>query len=171
MRIKINDEESYEIAINDEYSFPEFIQLLGKLVKVSKIISTETEETPKKVNSLPSSVQKTRSKQRGKARIKWNRELAIKALKIHYHSTKSEKEAFASSLNVPNWNYLLKATSALRRRFDISPQEIGLSFFPKHHNTKKEEVNISNTPSNQSPQPPLELQKKEETEEEKEIIW
>jgi len=184
MKIKINEQETYEIVIDNgkEYTFEEFLQLIGKLVKISKIISTDTplpltKNDPTKMESVKPQEGLFKKKQRGKARIQWNRDLAVEAVKTHYHATKEEKEAFAQSQNVPDWNYLLKAMSILKRRFNITPSEVGMTAFPIHHLTeralkKKNILEGYGTPS-QTPQPPLELKEDNDKDEEKEkkIEW
>jgi len=38
MKIKLDENEVYEIAIEDEYTLQEFLQLLGRLVKISQAL-------------------------------------------------------------------------------------------------------------------------------------
>jgi len=77
---------------------------------------------------------KYKKRSRRKALITWNdRNEVIKALKLHYSGTKTQKSKYADSKNVPDWNYISKSLTGLRRRFNIRPKEVGLNRFPTTH--------------------------------------
>ncbi len=38
MKIKINDNEFYEINLNEEYTLEEFLKLLERFVKISQVL-------------------------------------------------------------------------------------------------------------------------------------
>jgi hypothetical protein len=99
--------------------------------------------------------------------VKWDkREDAIKVMKTHYFGTKQEKESLANQKGAPSWNYIVKSIHNLKKRYNIRPQEIGLSEFPTRKNRVKKKV--EETPKffkAPTPNPPLELHRKIEKEE------
>ena len=111
--------------------------------------------------------------------MKWNnREEIVHALKIHYFGEKSEKLQFAK-LKETTWDNIMKAIHGLRKRYNISAQEVGLAEYPtKKGRFKKEMFKEQPQPQSQPPQhkensfniptphPPLELKKEKENEEE-----
>jgi hypothetical protein len=140
MKVKINDEETYEINLKDEYSREEFASLLEKLDKISNLIQTPAFLTNKKkkagrpklekpTQSLPASIPK-KSRKKSKVRVRWdNRDEVLKALNIHYNGTKEDKQAYAREKGI-DWDKLIKGFSGLRKRYNVKPKELGISKFP-----------------------------------------
>ena len=96
--------------------------------------------------------------------MQWKgREDIINALKIHYFGSKAEKMEFAKDKET-SWSNINKSFHGLRKRFNISPQEVGLQEFPFHKQGRPKESDILPkipTPTfptpTPTPTPPLEL--------------
>ena len=138
MRIKINEEEVYEIKLKEEYDLPEFIKVLERIVKITQTITNEktekveTNETENKIKT-----------HRGKSILKWKyRDEVVEALTIHYTGTKEEKLRFAEKKGEGkvNWNTICKSFSALRKRWNVKPSEIGLAETEPSENIETSEI-------------------------------
>ena len=123
MKIKINEQESYEIKLDEEYDLQEFIKVLERIVKITQTITNEKIEKVE-INETDKTIIR-----RKKSILKWKeRDEVIEALKIHYTGTKEEKLRFAEikGKGEVNWNTICKSFSALRKRWNVKPSEIGL---------------------------------------------
>lgn len=150
MKIKISNNEVYEIKLGNQLSIQEFTDMLYKLnslvrtfskniinpidmVKVVKI---------KKGITKTGKIRKTYTYKNSDAKIKqtrkvsnprlWcaTREQAITTLKIHYYGTQEQKERLAQSSRT-SWNEIVKGFWGVRRRYNIRPQEVGLQHWIK----------------------------------------
>lgn len=135
MKIKINEEETYENS-KEEYTIEELSSLIDNL----KEISETPVLTKKKKAGRPKLDEPTQGgfpvlsprvkKKRRKQMVRWDdRDEVLKALRIHYHGTKGEKLAYARDKGM-DWNQLMKGFSGLKKRYNVTPQEIGLQTYP-----------------------------------------
>ena len=184
MKIKINENETYEIKLNDEVSLQSLKELIGKIEILSGPQTFVQPKTPQPqtifVNNRPKHYNTKNSKNsnfgsikcikcehigefynkgfstNGSRRLlcklcktsftiqkegrpisptrrkpmKWNgREDIMDALKIHYFGQREDKLMFAEKKGT-SWDNIAKTIHVLRKRHNISPQEIGLKEFP-----------------------------------------
>jgi len=172
MKIKINNQETYDIAVAEEYSVTDFIEFSERINKIANIISlnavkdTELKHSiaPKTTKLKTTKIQKTKVKKVKKVKGKrlWEtREEALKVLRLHYHGTKDVKNAYANLVG-KEWNSITKAFSNLIKRYNIQPSEIGLSSFSKKTESESDlELpsldDIPNFMPQKTPTPPLEF--------------
>ena len=194
MKIKINENETYEIKLNDEVSLQSLKELIGKIEILS---GPQTFVQPKTLQPQTSQPQTSQTNSRGnrpkhyntknsknskidfenikcikcehigefynkgfssngsrrllcklcktsftiqkegrpilptrRKPMKWNgREDIMDALKIHYFGQREDKLMFAEKKGT-SWDNIAKTIHVLRKRHNISPQEIGLKEFP-----------------------------------------
>lgn len=185
MKIKINENESYEI-ITDEITLANLVDLVNRLHNAFPSEKITTYSNRKTTTILPREVEKkreyTHSKQfidkqnniktgvkgltragtprqrkftpRGILTYSTNRDEAIVLLRLHYLGTKEEKLAYAKKFN-KDWNEILKSTSHIKDKFKITPQEVGIKFFPSRggmHRKDKVDFILGKPPTVQSPE-------------------
>lgn len=125
MKIKINEFETYNINISEEYTPQEFRELMSRLQYIEKLVGKDplikaAMENPSSLNDY------TKPRDRP-----WNqsRESAIRYMKEYYASNKIQKEKVVAENNVPSTMYR-QDMGTLRARYSIQPNEIGLIEFP-----------------------------------------
>jgi len=95
-----------------------------------------------KDNSEQNSEQKPIKKRENKQWLTWDdRDEVINALRIHYRGTPELKQRFAN-MKRTEWKNILWALHGLKKRYKITPEEVGLKEFPKrgeHWGRKKEQ--------------------------------
>jgi hypothetical protein len=125
MKIKINSDETYEIKLPNEteISIQEASMFASRLLKIVKAIGKDEImegiiETKQKrsYNLIGNNNSKIWTKDRNET---------IKLLKLHYHASLDEKRAYAREYNI-DWATLSNKFSALKKKWNIQPQEVGL---------------------------------------------
>jgi len=107
--------------------------------------------------------------------MKWEGRVdVIKALKIHYFGTRAEKMQFAE-YKKGSWETITKAIHVLRKKFNISPQEVGLQKYPVNKKINEpteftEPEHTSGTMSISEPKPEP-VQEQSEPKQEQESKW
>jgi hypothetical protein len=125
MKIKINQNETYEISLPNEIeiSIQEASIFATRLLKIVKAIGKD-----EIMEGMTEIAQKRSYNLAGNSKSKiWikDRDETIKLLKLHYHASLDEKRAYANEYNT-NWETLCNKLSALKERWNIQPQEVGL---------------------------------------------
>ena len=132
MKIKINENETYEINISEEIlNAKQFQELLFRLNAINKILgrdilmSSITEKPTPKIKTYTN--QRKPSKSRPWAK---DREFVVDLIKLHYLGSKEMKEKKTREMNMTCWDEIVKAIHNLVMRHNITPAEIGIPFFP-----------------------------------------
>jgi len=124
MRIKINENESYDIKfeVYDEMTAEEFSFLMNRLKEIEKIVC-------KNLGVIQTNV---RAKTKDVSQYPWtnNKEECIKFLKFYYSASPAEKRKYYADNNFIKTN----ASSSLyysRQKWGIKPQDVGLKSWPQ----------------------------------------
>jgi len=126
MKIKINEKETYVIDLenDEELTGEQFLGLLERLNSIRKLLERD-------FFIQIGNIKKKVYRKKGVARaFNRSREEALKVLKIHYHGSKEDKSILGEIYN-SEWGELSKGFSAMKKRWDIAPDEVGLIAFPK----------------------------------------
>jgi len=125
MKIQLKDDEIYEIKIPAEITSQDFLILLEKLEKIVKLIKLSGNFKNPTYKDNPT---KTR-----RSSIKYNcpnpfdtREKVLDFLQYGYHGTKEDKERIIKYIG-RSWEELQKRFHSLINRYNIQPNEIGLT--------------------------------------------
>jgi hypothetical protein len=152
-KFQISKDETYEVKFRDEYSeeeMPDFFELVEKIKNLSSnkerkpviIIKSEKVSEPDKKkkrkykksgkykNHKNSVEPKVKHRKRRASAVHWeDRDEAVNVLRIHYRGTPELKQRFAN-MKRTDWKTLTKSFSNLRKRYKITPEEVGIKFFP-----------------------------------------
>jgi len=119
MKIIINENEVYEIKIPEQIEAIELFKIQDKFNNLAKLISIDIK------NPNPPKTYKIR-----KNRINWcdTKEKTLDVMQYYYHGTREDRERLSKiiGLNISN---ICKRFHALKKRFNIQPQEVGLVRF------------------------------------------
>ena len=131
MKIKINDFEAYDINLPDEVSGQQFFEVVGRLNQIMRLIGKDPLLSIAK--AVPQSLNQdgtVRKKKKGFRPWTKNREEAIYLLRLHYVCRdKDVKNAYAREQGMI-WNDITKTISNVKQRWDIKPEEVGISHYP-----------------------------------------
>lgn len=124
MKVRINENETYELKIPDEEVSPQqLFGILSRLQNIGKLLNREA--------MFGGNHYKTRKSGSGRlGKVIWtkDRDEAVKLLKLHYTGTRAEKEAYAKLHNI-EWKVLVNRTFSFRKKWDIKPREVGIKQF------------------------------------------
>ena len=135
MKIKISDDEVYEIKIPNEMEAQEFLGLLDKLSKIVKLITLSKlgnlDKFKKTFNQRTEDTiqRKKYQKTTGLNPFYDTKEKALDLLQYSYHGTKEDRQ-WISRLMGMEWKDIQKRLSNIRGRYEIQPNEVGLKKFP-----------------------------------------
>lgn len=125
MKIQINENESYEIEMPSEVNADELIKIILSLDNVMKLIRINV------VNNKPKLLLDENG-ERKKRKISVNRwwcnkkEKVIDLMQYAYHGTLEDKKRI-EIICKNNWTTICKGFNSFKSRFEIQPQEIGLT--------------------------------------------
>lgn len=115
----------------------------GFQVRTKRKYTKQNQKPIKTINKKPKKMNP-----KGIIPFRTNRDETIKVFKLHYFGTKEDKERYVTEINTNDklknsltWNEdVVKSLSGLRKRFKITPGEVGIKEFPKTRgrNTSKE---------------------------------
>lgn len=147
MKIKINDNEVYEIKLGDytehnkEVSAQEFLELLNRFENVVKLIKLNSKEQtldeikPMKLPKFAKPKMITTTNKEGRIIRRNNlrewcntREKAIDVIQYGYHGTKEDKRRIANKIG-KKWFDISRQFFSIIQRYNIKPQEVGVDKF------------------------------------------
>jgi hypothetical protein len=140
MKIKISENESYEIKFdNDEITAEEFLGFMNRLRVIEKILMKgELNDYPKTSHH--------KIKDKGRVRREridypWknNRAELIKALKVNYFKDIEARKKYEEQTG-QTWDDINKNLHYNKIKFKIKPHELGLKYFPSGRGKK---ININ----------------------------
>lgn len=129
MKIKVNENETYEINFPEDVDTQQFFELFSRLSHISKMISKD----PIVQSSFRSPINSNGTRHYRNTGIhkafNKDREEAIRFGRLHYHGTKEEKQKVAAECKL-GWDDLIKGFSYAKKKWKIKPHELGLRNFP-----------------------------------------
>jgi len=148
MKIKINENESYELILPTSINIKELGVVINKLQKIFKIASKDEVFGFNEDGEI--NIEQT-EKKHYKVRLPMNKEIfnsrekALMILQTHYYGTKEEKGEILKALDKTNWNDLSKGFHMVKKRYNIKPQEVGLTRYPALGEFDKDKLKIKNS--------------------------
>lgn len=153
MKVKLNEYEAWEINLKQVYEPQEFLQVVERFNDTAKIIrkgfmggdsmpsnDIESNISPyKNTDNISTDVKRKYTKSTGTF---WgsDRNVVIKAIKLHYFGTQEEKNLFANNHNT-QWVKIPSNLYRLKTKFNIRPQEVGLKrYHTNQGHLSKEEL-------------------------------
>lgn len=139
MKIKINEQESYEIKFQDEMSLQELEEFSHRINQILKMNQMSVMGYVKKLgqprhynkSGKYTNEAKGLSRKVGNKREWCNtKEKALELLKLQYFGEKEDKEKKAKEVGYSSWVEINKALHGLKKRYKIQPKEVGLKAFP-----------------------------------------
>jgi hypothetical protein len=138
MKIRIKEDEVYEIKIPEEINASDILILLDRLKVIAKL-SELSEIRVRTKTETRSYVKKGDSPSRF-----WNtREKALDLLQYAYHGTEEDKERI-SKLIRRDWKKTQKQFHLIKKRYNIQPDEVGLTKWKTQYDSKNLDVRIPN---------------------------
>lgn len=125
MKIQFDEDEFYEIKIPEKVNPEEFSIILDKLTKLVKLMSIYQYT---KINPQGESQSSTQIIRRYSTKNHFldTREKVIDILQYHYHGTLEDRKRIEKIIG-KSWIEINKRFSAKIIRFNIKPQEVGLT--------------------------------------------
>lgn len=139
LKIKLPNNDMFLTEVPEEIDFQHLPQITDKLNKIIKYFGRD--ELMATASSDEFSKVKEKKKYRyytpmssGSFSVKdMSREQAIEFIKLYYFGSDEEKEAFAIRHNT-SWKPIMFRVYAIRKKYSILPQEIGIKKFPDSSN-------------------------------------
>jgi hypothetical protein len=146
MRIRLSQDEVYEIKLPDEVGKAEFRGITAKFNQILKTFAKfDIDELEGETNSegivIPKEVeQKKRGEYRKRDNEKWkllrdNREAVVEILKAYYTKNLKEYQEILDkyNLNLDRTTISSNMFKVIRELHKIKPQEVGLKMYPSKH--------------------------------------
>jgi hypothetical protein len=129
MKIRINDEESYEIKIPNEIEARDFLNLLNSFDNIVRLIRINN--IPKELVKLPKIITETNKKGRIRGTKKhrdWadTREKVLDIMQYAYHGNKEDRKRIMRITGVNDFQVISKSFFWLVKRYQLKPEEVGM---------------------------------------------
>lgn len=129
MKIRINENENYIIDIPEEINGNDFLDLIEKLLKLSKFIQISSFNINNKKVVLKNSI-KREPHNINRRKFFDTKEKLMDILQYYYHGTKEDTNRIARICGYSNFEFISKRLSNKRKNFNIQPSEIGFIKMP-----------------------------------------
>lgn len=133
MKVKISESETYEINLKEEVSAVEFREIVNRLSKIAETFSIVEIKKSEKV-----SPKNERGRHSHYSFVK-DRDEAVRLFKVYYLGSKADRLEYANAID-GDWKSIRKRIPFLRDKWDIKPQEIGVTEFPKLHKGRQKPI-------------------------------
>ena len=141
VKVKINENESYEIAIPQELDMGQLIGIVERLKLITKMSQNEfmpqVLETPKLIKAKREYVKKDNYILSKKATdiLSTNRSLSVEFIRLYYLNNEESMNTFLLSNGLEgylnsNRTWFSKKVHQFRKKWSIEPKEVGITAFP-----------------------------------------
>lgn len=158
VKIKINEQEKYEINLPEEMDMGQLIGVVERLRLITKMSQNEfmpqVLETPNLIKAKREYKKRTDNSYLESMKVSKtlfsNRYLAVEFIKNYYLNDEEKMNTFLSSNSLGGWvnrhrTWYSKNCSRLRKHWAIEPSEVGIIKFPEYKGNPF--VNIQHEPN------------------------
>ncbi len=147
MKIKINENETYEIKVPEVIDGRELFTFKSRIDHILKLVGRDP--LMQTAQDKPLTPVKTRNPHAPIEQRPWDqsRENALKFIRCHYFGTDEEKQAYEQISGKP-WKDIYKRTSGIKIRWNIKPEDVDMIRWPsvgeRKDNDSLEHLKIQN---------------------------